>query len=236
MARTFTFQELIDRVRSLGGYETLDGEYGGDAPSAPSDSSLLRYLDLGHRYAWERWSEADAGWNLTRQAYSLVPGSGSYALPVDCHEVRAMDISHGQGGTYGYRPLRRATTDDDSRLPSGLTGGEPDAYRLLPDSFELLPAPGQAYSLRLGYCPSATRISSSLQSCPGDDGFDEVVVYSALVQTRQREEKDTSEFRASRDQAVAGFKASILRRDRSAPMRMLPNASLGRWDRRRGGR
>jgi hypothetical protein len=238
VSRTFTFAELDSRFRKIGEYEDLDGDYSSDAPSAPSTGTVLTYMDLSHRRAWEDWSEADEGWNLVRATSSLVVGSGSYALPSDFHRLRAVEVmATAQGSVPGWQRLARANADDDLWVGNGTSGfgAYPEAYRLVgTDTVEILPTPGVGGTLRFSYTPVAARISSSLQTCPGTDGFDEVVVYRALVMARQREDKDPSEFRASAIEVEARFRESIRRRDRSSPMRMRPRGSgAGRRVRRR---
>lgn len=216
--RTFTAGEISDRVRSLGCLENLDGEYSDDAPSAPSSGTLLRFIDLAHRRAWEAYSDADEGWHLRRQTYTLVAGSASYALPTDFHRLRAMEVSLGSSSP-GFERLQRANALDDMAIgPS--SGGWPTAYRIVDEGFELLPTPGSGYQVRLSYTPEAARISSSLQSIPGDDGFDDVVAYRTLVMTAERQEKDTREWSAMATETEARFRDSVRRRDRASPMRM----------------
>ena len=226
MSRDYTFAELDARFRKIGEYEDLDADYSSDAPSAPSTGTVLTYMDLSFRRAWEDWSEADEGWNLVRSTSSLAVGAGTYALPADFHRLRAVEVmSTTQGSVPGWQRLARANADDDLWVGNGTAGlgAYPEAYRLVgTGTLELLPTPGVGGTLRVSYTPTAARISSSLQTCPGTDGFDEVVVYRALVMARQREEKDPSEFRASAAEVEARFRGSILRRDRSAPMRMRP--------------
>lgn len=228
MARTFTFGELIDRFRKIGEYEDLDGDYSSDAPSAPSSGTILTYMDVAHRRAWEHWSESDEGWNVVRVTASLSSSQSIYPLPDDFHRLRGLELSVGNGGWF---PLDRANSLDDS-IAGGSPGSYPVAYRLFSDSYELLPAPGTGASVRISYTPVAARISSSLQTCPGSDGFDEVVVYRSLVMSRQREEKDTSEFRASAVEIEQLFANQAKHRDRGAPRRMRPRGGLGRIRRR----
>lgn len=222
MSRTFTVQQVIDLVRSIGCYENLDGDYSGDAPSAPSSGTLLRFIDRANRYAWEQWSAADAGWNLTYATATMVPSLGSYPLPTDCHRLTSVEISLGGQGFDGFVPLERATQDDDSWSSDSFDGSTPHAYRVMPDSITLLPAPGSAYVLRLGYTPVAPSITDPTQEIAGTDGYDDVVVYRTLVQCRQREEKDTREFASAAAEAIANFRQSIRRRDRANPIRMRP--------------
>lgn len=229
MSRTYTFAELDTRFRKIGEYEDLDGDYSGDAPSAPSTGTVLTFMDVSFRRAWEDWSEADEGWNLTRFTASLVVGSGTYSLPSDFHRLRALEVmATTQGSVPGWQRLARANANDDLWVGNGAggLGAYPEAYRLVgTDAYEVLPTPGVGGTIRISYTPTAARISSSLQTCPGTDGFDEVVVYRALVMSRQREDKDTSEFRAAAAEVEARFRESIRRRDRASPMRMRPRGS-----------
>ena len=236
MGRTFTVGELIDRVRSLGDYLSLDGDYSGDAPSAPSSGSIIRFMDVAHRRAWEDWSRADEGWNVVRITGSTVVGQSEYPLPDDFHRLRAIQVQDGIFAVPGWRTLQRANLNDDTWIGDGVTGlgAYPVAYRLLPDTYELLPTVGVTTPIRISYTPVAARLSSSLQTVPGTDGFDEVVVYRTLVMTREREEKDTSEFRLMAQEVEARFMEDVRRRDRANPMRMRPRGSdTGRISRRR---
>ena len=229
MARTYTVDELMTRMRKIGEYEVFDDDYSNDAPSAPSNETLITFIDVAHRKAWEAWSAADEGWNLTRVTGSTVADQSLYQLPEDFHRMKALEVRSSAVTIPGWSKLARANADDDAYDVASL-GGLPTCYRLFGSQFELLPNPGSDLTYRVSYTPQAARISSSLQTIPGDDGFDEVVCYEALVMSRRREEKDTSEFRLAAATVMQTFESSIKRRDRGAPKRMRPRGGdrLGR--------
>lgn len=227
MSRTYTVSELMTRMRKIGEYEVLDDDYSNDAPSAPSDSTLITFIDIGNRRAWEAWSAADEGWNLTRASGSTVPSQASYSLPNDFHRMKSFEVRGSAVTNPGWVKLDRANADDDSYDVQSF-GGYPTAYRLFGSTFELLPTPGEQIDYRITYTPQAARISSSLQTIPGDDGYDELVCYEALIMSRRREEKDTSEFRVAAAEVKASFESSIKRRDRGAPKRMRPRGGSTR--------
>lgn len=225
MARSFTVQEEIDLIRSIGSYENLDGDYSLDAPSAPSSGTLIRLIDRANAEAWEVWSASDEGWNTVRTTLTASASSASfYDLPSDCHRVRSVQFQVGPG--LGYETLRRANATDD--LLTVVGSGYPLAYREFPTQLEVLPL-GSSATLRLTYCPVASRIASTADTVPGTDGYDLYVAYWVLVRCRQREEKDTSEFRAALAEVRASFTEKVRRRDRSQSMRMRPRGSPGRW-------
>jgi hypothetical protein len=221
----FTVQEEIDLIRSIGGYEDLDGDYTADAPSAPSSGTLIRLIDRANREAWEAWSASDEGWNTVRTTLvRSAPSSSFVDLPADFHRVRSVQFQVAPG--LGFETLLRANASDD--LLSVLGSGYPTAYREFPTQLEVLPL-GSTADIRLTYCPQAARITSPTDTIPSTDGYDLYVAYWVLVRARQREEKDTSEFRSSLAQVQASFTEKVRRRDRGQAMRMRPRGTIGRW-------
>lgn len=228
MAFSFTVQDEIDLIRSIGAYEDLDGDYTADAPSAPSSGTIIRLIDRANREAWEAWSASDEGWNTLRvdlTASSPVGLTGTFVdLPSDCHRIRSVQFQFGPG--LGFDTLRRANATDDVFTIVG--SAYPLAYREFPTRLELLPTGANA-GVRLTYCPVPTRITDVSQSIPATDGYDLYVAYWVLVRLRQREEKDTSEFRTSLAEVRAAFMERVRRRDRSQSARMRPRGTAGRW-------
>jgi hypothetical protein len=228
VAFSFTVQEEIDLIRSIGAYEDLDGDYSSDAPSAPSGSTIIRLIDRANREAWEAWSASDEGWNTLRvnltSSTDPTLSSSFVDLPSDCHRIRAVQFQVGPG--LGYETLRRGNATDD--LFTVVGSGYPLAYREFPTRLEILPA-GAMSTVRLTYCPVAARITSTANTIPSTDGYDLYVAYWTLIRLRQREEKDTSEFRASLAEVKASFLEKVRRRDRSQSMRMRPRGTVGRW-------
>jgi hypothetical protein len=220
MAATYTVAELLERVRLLGDYQNATGDYS-DVGSHMSSGTLVTFMDVAYREAWEERSDADEGWALTGSSYTLSSGVPDYALPSDIHRVRSVDLYVADSG---WVPLDRANRDDDSYAA---TTGEPRAYRVVGDFLELLPIPDGG-TMRVRYCPSATRISSSLQTVPATDGFDQVVVLRTLVMAREREEKPADEFRADLAKAEQSFRRSVAGRDRATPRRLRDPRSLRR--------
>lgn len=229
MTRTFTVQQEIDLIRSIGEYEDLDGDYSADAPSAPSSGTLITLLDRANQEAWEVWSASDEGWNTKRvlldAAADFGPSGSFYALPDDFHRIRS--VQYQVGLNLGWETLRRANATDD--LWTGYAG-LPMAYREFPAEIELMPQATQA-TVRLTYCPVAPRLSLVTDTVPGTDGYDLYLVYWTLVRTRQREDKDTSEFRLELERLRQALDEKSRRRDRGQSIRMRPRGGWpnGMW-------
>ncbi len=223
MAFTFTVQQEIDLIRSIGDLVDLDEDYSSDAPSAPSSGSLIRLIDRANREAWEVWSASDEGWNTVRTVISPSAVSASFIdLPTDFHRIRSVQFQTGPG--LGYETLRRANATDE--LFTVIGSGYPLAYREFPNQLEILPT-GATADIRLTYCPVAPVISQVTDTIPGIDGYDLYVAYWVLIRTTQRQEKDTSEFRESLAEIKTSFKEKSRRRDRAQSIRMRPRGSNG---------
>ena len=228
MARSFTVDQLVSRVRLLNDYLVADQDYSGDAPRAPSSGTLIGWLDAGNAYAWNIYAHADEGWYTTRHTFSTVAGSGTYDLPDDFLIARAVEGAMDDAAT-GWVPLRRATVDDDSSTSS--TGGSTDfAYRWLGSQVELIPSPGQVTQIRLTYTPHAQVLSSSLQTVDGVDGYEQVVVLKACILARIREGQGYADLEAQLNEHLEQMNRNVKRRDRGTPYHARPRSGwFGRW-------
>lgn len=207
MARNFSVGDLVTRMRKIGDWENLDADYS-EAGSYMDSGTLIGFLDQAHAYAWDLYADADEGWNMTRSTVTLSGGSGS--VPSDMGKLRMVQVADGDG----WRPLSRATSDDDS-VGTGWVGGALSC-RLVGDSIEVVPQDGTT-SVRLTYTPVAPVLSSSLQTVDGVDGYDQVVVLRACILGRIREEKDYRDLQQQLGEYEARMRQSIQRRDRGVP-------------------
>lgn len=215
MSRRFSVGELMTRMRIIGDWQNLDGDYS-EAGSYMSSGTLMRFLDSGNAYAWNVYAEADEGWNLTRYSFSTVASSASYALPSDHFILKAVETTVDGVGT-GWLPLVRATVDDDRTVGSQTPVGGPSAYRLVGDSIELLPTPGDVRTVRLTYTPAAQVISSSLQTIDGIDGYEQVAVLKACILGRIREERPFADLQEQLSEHLEQMRRNVRRRDRGTP-------------------
>lgn len=220
MASYYLLDDIVDRVRKRGGYETADGDYSVGAHPIPS-GTLLMHIEDAHNRVWEMWSETDHAWNLQTSYHALSPASGTYTLPESMKLLRSVDIRTSEDGD--WQPVRRANRDDDAISDSAV--GTPEAYRLVGSSIVFLPAPSDGTTLRLRWTPSAPSISDPSLTIWGDDGFYLCVVLMAIIACRESEERDASDFIAELRDLTAHFKESIRRRDRGTPHRLRPRTN-----------
>lgn len=231
--RDFTVDELLIRVRVLGDWQNLDGDYS-DAGSYMSSGTLMRLMDQAHEYAWNEYAESDEEWNVKRYTFATANGTAEYSLPSDLHLVRGVEAAVDSSDS-GWIPLARATVDDDGYVGSSAPVGGPTSYRLLSGTIELLPTPGDSRNVRLSYEPACPVISSSLQTVDGLNGFSSVVIFKTVVLGKIREEKPYGDVQNELNETLAQMRRIAKRRDRGTPAHTRDRRdSSSRWPRRFG--
>lgn len=202
--RDFTISQLDDRVRRYLGEDTSVTDLS-ETSVFHSSGTVIGFIDAANAYAWDIYSDADEGWNLTRTTVTISGGSGTLPSDVQYGKLRAVQTADGSD----WRPIQRATLDDD--------GGGDEGYRILGEIIEIVPSSTDVTSVRLTYTPSAAKITSSLQTIVGGNGYEQVVVLQAAIDCRIREGLDYSDLERQRQRIEAQFRESVRRRDRGTP-------------------
>lgn len=202
--RDFSVAQIDDRVRRLIGEDVSNSDYSEEAVFL-SSGTLIGFIDAANAYTWDVYSQADEGWNLTRETLTLSGGSGTLSSDIQYGTIRAVQASDGDG----WRTIPRATLDDDDSGDEG--------YRLLGSTIEVVPYATAPSSVRLTYTPSAAKLTSSLQTIPGGNGYETVVVLQAAIDCRIREGLDYGDLEAQRNRVESQFRESVRRRDRGTP-------------------
>lgn len=110
------------------------------------------WLNLAQREVQKRLLQAGNNWYMKPVETYTVIGQTDYIWPVDfLVEHRLEIVTAGSGVNETRKPLGAITTNQSDGF--NLANGQPAAYYIKKDRFTILPAPQQAYLMRLYYSP-----------------------------------------------------------------------------------
>lgn len=199
---TFTAATLLDRVREEGDYENSD---------VFTDAVMLPWLSTAHgAYC----SLLDREWDGYRDATQTVPtviGTAT-VTPSAFLKVRAVHLLYS--GQYRaleqFEPSRQVLGYDETR-------GVPVGYLHVADTLELFPTPDAVYTIRIRYVPQATAITTTADTISVPNGWEDFHVAKVLLKCAAREERDTSEWRATVDRVTAEVQLAARNRNVAGP-------------------
>lgn len=150
-----------------------------------SDASIDTEIQAAFAELYELIADTNEGYWDTSSTVSTVANQPYVALPVDTWRVREIDRLDGSE----YVRLRRVEVNDSITLLTSTD--EPVGYRLSARGAELYETPDAVYTLRVIYTPQAPTLSAARDWY---NGWEEYVVYGALMRLALREERSTGDW------------------------------------------
>lgn len=234
MSYAYVAGQLTASVRIRGDYDT-------SAPGVSdyiSDAFIMDAVSEGYKEGYELLAEADPDRLTTTSSSLSTATTGSFPLPADMYRLRGVDV---RSGDQWFRVLRDDPSPLNSpwELPVGSawlgTSGIPARYRTEGQTLFVSPDVPANTALRFTYVPSPASLTGSDQPIDGTAGLHEYVINFALIQARDREDKETATFERKLERAAK--RIMDMGRDRDAGQgKCLEDPLLSRrsW-RRRGG-
>jgi hypothetical protein len=158
------------------------------------DSSLTVEVQAAFAEFYELVASTHEGYWDTDATVSAVANQGYVALPASTWQVRGIDYWDGSN----WRELAQIGISERNRYSS--TSDEPRAYRLTARGADLFPTPNAIYTLRVTYTPSAPTLSAARDFF---NGWEEYVLYGALVRLALNEERAAGEWQAQLERQAA---------------------------------
>lgn len=150
-----------------------------------SDASIDTEIQAAFAELYELIADTNEGYWDTSSTVSTVANQPYVALPADTWRVREIDRLDGSE----YVRLRRVEVNDSITLLTSTD--EPVGYRLSARGAELHETPDAVYTLRVIYTPQAPTLSAARDWY---NGWEEYVVYGALMRLALREERSTGDW------------------------------------------
>jgi hypothetical protein len=150
-----------------------------------TDASIDTEIQAAFAELYELIADTNEGYWDTFSTLSTVANQPYVALPADAWRVREIDRLDGSE----YVRLRRVEVSDPITLLTSTD--EPVGYRLSARGVELYETPDAIYTLRVIYTPQAPTLSAARDWY---NGWEEYVVYGALMRLALREERSTGDW------------------------------------------
>lgn len=172
------------------------------------DASLTVEVQAAFAEFYELVASVNEGYWDTSANVPTVANQGYVALPADTWQVRGIDFLDNPG----FRELPQIGISERNRY--GTTTDEPRAYRLTARGADLFPTPNAIYTLRVTYTPSAPTLAASRDFY---NGWEEYVLYGALVRLSLNEERSAGEWQAQLDRQIQRIRGGASHRRAQEP-------------------
>lgn len=185
------------RVGQLTASVRVRGDYDTSAPGVDdyiSDGFIMDSVSEGYSEGYEILAASDAD-RLTSVSSSVVTSPvSSLSLPSDMYKLRGIDIFIGGTVTRMTRddpsPLL-PRWDDDSQQNIGCV---PNSYRLEGSKIYTRSKIPAGSTVKFTYIPEPATLTNPDQTIDGTAGLHEYIINFALIQCRDREDKETATF------------------------------------------
>ena len=159
---------------------------------------------------YELVADTNEGYWDTQGTVTTTANVAFVTLPTDSWRVRGVDRVDGTD----FIEMRQIGVSERNRY--GSDTDEPCAYRLTARGLDLFPTPDAVYSIRVTYTPRAPALIEATAR-EYYNGWEEYVIYGALIRLAENEERDTSEWQNRIDRQAARIKGGASQRKAAEP-------------------
>lgn len=218
MARARTLTSLRDDVRAR-------GDFVGDGNI--SDADLLLWINQGIAEYRDICITADPWFFHTSSSVSATAGTSAYALPATFVYALGVDVLIN-GRTFPIermQPQERIGPNSPSFI--GFYGVPFTRYDVRGSNLVFDPDPGtNTYTLH--FSPTQTDLAAPADTFDGITGWEDYVVTFAVIRALDRQEQDSTPFRADLARLEARIKKMVGLRDASSAPRVADVRGFGR--------
>lgn len=133
-----------------------------------------------------------ADYNVSKQTFSTVVNTDSYALPVDFYKLKGVDAQIIGGEWYTLRPFNFNERNRNNETTWGRLTLPAIRYRILGDNLVFSPTPDVATPIQVWYTPLAPKLVADTDTLKDLNQFSEYVIVDVAIKYLQKEESDVS--------------------------------------------
>lgn len=230
MSNTLSSVSLLSMrtdVRRRGGFETND-----QANAFATDVEVNALLNS---YLAEFYDELIAAkgpgyFRATPLLIMTASGTDTYALPLDFYKLISVDITWGQNIVRSGRPFEEAERNRFKWLGEGWNYNTPVFYQIQGGAqsvasppvkqIRFQPIPSGATAVTVNYIPAFNPLSSDGHMFDSINQWADFAVYSAIADLKDKDEADSSVWRASAERLRARIRAMADNQDLAEPPRV----------------
>lgn len=160
------------------------------------DTNVNTEIQAAWAEFYELVADTNQGYWDTIGTITTTASTAFVALPSDTWRVRGIDRLDSSGTV----EAELAMIGISERNHFSSNTDKPRAYRLTARGVDLFPTPDAIYTLRITYTPLAPALSAAREFY---NGWEEYVVYGALIRLAENEERDVTEWQKSLDRQAA---------------------------------
>ena len=225
MSNTRTLLQLRTAVVTRGQYE-----HSNDINPVGDPSLLNDFINEAIAEIYDLIVQKWADYYTVSSTTSIVSGTDSYALPTDFYKLRKVEIlMSGSNGDPNARWRRLRPHDLEARHLYSQYGliAKGYRYRLQAGNIVLVPVPASAETIRMFYIPFSTRLSADGDTFDGINNYEELVIHTALLRCKRREELPTDDIEREIARLTARIRTAADGRDAAEPFYLSPGGPMG---------
>lgn len=190
MARSVTVQQIVDQIQIL----CQDPDH-----ALATEAQYVGFISDEYSQLYAAYVEAEPDRYRTEATINGITSTSAYALPADWYATIGVDYVSGSV----RKELRRLQEADRNRY--FVSGGDPDAYRVISTNVVLYPTPvtGQSFThIYLPTAPALTSVGTSIDLRIGHERYLQFVVARILLNSE-------NSYDGRWDQEIAMTKAEL---------------------------
>lgn len=224
MARAVTLLSLRTQVR-----ERADIE---NATARHTDAQLNEIINQSYADLHEELTISTEDYLLSTSTITTSNGVDTYALPSTFYKLRGLFISLG-GFVEQLQPFAIQQLDE-YQYTGGWISGSPIAYHLAGSNIIFKPTPTGAYTITVYFTPAPARMVADGDTIDGVAGWEEYVVWDAVVRVLVRDERDASIARGEAERLKNRVIRMASQRDYASPSRIINRTRMNAPPKLRG--
>ena len=173
------------------------------------DTNVNAEIQAAFAELYELVADTNEGYWDTQAALTTAANTAFVALPTDAWRIRAAERMEGTD------PIELDFIGITDRNRYGTSTGRPCAVRPTARGLDLYPTPDAAYTVNVYYTPRAPTLDGTAREYY--NGWEEYVIYGALIRLAENEERDTSEWQNRIDRQAARIKGGASQRKAAEP-------------------
>lgn len=185
-----------------------------------SDADFNALLNASADELYDILVERFEDYFTTSSTITTVSGTENYPVPTDFYKLVGVDFQIDSTRWRALEPFSVRERNVYRNLPTIGFPGYELKYWLRGSSFDLLPVPTAAWTLKLWYVPKRTQLALDTDTFDGVNGWEEYVVVDAAIKATVAEEGDPSALMQAKAALLERIEKASSKRDAGSPARV----------------
>ena len=225
MAFTITVADMIINARQRANMENTN---------FVTDAEVVNYIDRAWRELYDLITTEGSSnmYFLSQATLNITSGTDSYALPTDFYKLKGIDLPIDTNAPITLMPFNFNERNRGKNSFFNINATRIYRYMLAGNYVKFIPIPQTTVAANLWYVPVPPKLvagapgAGEANSIDSVNGWDEYITTDAAIQMLAKEESDTTNLRADKQERKELIIASCVNRDEGFPQHVTDISSL----------